>query len=378
MKRLLVTSTDVMMLQFLVPHVYNLKGNGFNVEVVCSDVEGHIEELKDIFKDDIPFTIVNLKRNPFSLSNIEGFCQLKHLIQNGNYDVIWTNEPVMGVMTRLATITICKEKRPKLLYVAHGFHFFKGAAMKNWIIFYPIEKILSYITDEIITINKEDHLLASRELHCKKVMYFPGIGIETSKFFKEFDEDTLLNKRKELGLKNDETVLLSVGELEKRKNHATTIEALSRVNHDKIKLLICGVGTQKKALEEQIEKLNLQKNVFLLGYRYDINELSHISDAFVFATYQEGLSVALMEAMAVGVPCIISRIRGNVDLIEHDKGLFFNPKDVNSMIEAINLFLRKRDVLGNAVIYNKKKIREFDIEKVKQLMLNEILQLTKE
>lgn len=378
MKRLLVTSTDVMMLQFLIPHVNYLRQNGYEVEVACSDVEGHIKELEDIFKEEVPFTVVNLKRNPFSLLNIEGFKQLKSIIYKGHFDIVWTNEPVMGVMTRLATLSTPKKNRPKIIYIAHGFHFFKGAPMRNWFFFYPIEKLLSYFTNEIVTINHEDFLFASRKLNSKKVVYFPGIGINTKKFYKKIDDKTLHNKKKELGLKDDDIVLLSVGELEKRKNHATTIEALSKINHEKIKLFICGVGTQHDVLKEQIDNLRLQNTVYLLGYRYDINELFHISDAFVFATFQEGLSVALMEAMSVGVPCIVSQIRGNVDLIEHDKGIFVNPKEVSSMVEALTKFLRNKNILDEAVKYNKNKVGEYDIERVMNLLLNEISQLTKQ
>ena len=154
-KKILITSTDVMMLQFLVPHVFYLQNQGYEVEVACSNVENHVDELKDIFKTKVKMHLVELKRNPMQISNIRGLLQLMKIIKAGSYDIIWTNEPVMGIMTRLAA-RVVRRKKVKIIYVAHGFHFYKGAPKKNWIVYYPIEKIFSLFTDEIVTINNED------------------------------------------------------------------------------------------------------------------------------------------------------------------------------------------------------------------------------
>ena len=183
-KKILITSTDVMMLQFLVPHVFYLQNQGYEVEVACSNVENHVDELKDIFKTKVKMHLVELKRNPMQISNIRGLLQLMKIIKAGSYDIIWTNEPVMGIMTRLAA-RIVRRKKVKIIYVAHGFHFYKGAPKKNWIVYYPIEKIFSLFTDEIVTINNEDYNFARQNFTSAKVVKFPGIGINTGKFFKE-------------------------------------------------------------------------------------------------------------------------------------------------------------------------------------------------
>lgn len=370
-KKILITSTDVMMLQFLIPHVFYLQENGYEVEVACSNVENHIDEVRKIFSNKVNMYCVDLKRSPNDIKNIYGLKQLTAIIKNGNYDVIWTNEPVMGVMTRLAAKKE-RKKGLKVIYIAHGFHFFKGARKVNWLLFYPIEKIFSYFTDLIITINDEDYNFAKKNFSKPNIKKYPGIGIDTSKFFKDIDENLISLKRKEIGIKDDEHLIISVGELEKRKNHESSIKAFSKANLSKCKMIICGVGTQENELRKLIKQLNMEEKIFLLGYRYDINELCHISDLFLFTTFQEGLSVALMEAMSVGVPCLISKIRGNVDLIEEGKGIYCDPHDVTSIKKGMEKFFSNPNCFNDAIEYNKVKIKKYDIKKVRKLLLNDI------
>lgn len=370
-KKILITSTDVMMLQFLVPHVFYLQKQGYEVEVACSNVEEHVDELREIFDSKVKMNLVDLERNPMRISNFRGLLQLMKIIKTGSYDVVWTNEPVMGIMTRLAA-RLVRGRSIKIIYVAHGFHFFKGAPKKNWAMYYPIEKIFSYFTDEIVTINNEDYNFAKRNFTHPKIVKFPGIGINTRKFFKDVSDDIIECKKRELGIDSFEKIILSVGELEKRKNHETSIRAFKEASIENAKLFICGVGTQEEILKKLIKDLNLEQKVFLLGYRTDISELCHMADVFLFTTYQEGLSVALMEAMSVGVPCIISKIRGNVDLIEKGKGIYCNPQEVDSCAMAIKKFFNNTDKFENIIEYNQEKIKEFDIEKVTRLMEREV------
>ncbi len=370
-KKILITSTDVMMLQFLIPHAFYLKECGYEVEIACSDVEGHIEELKEIVKNEIPFNIVKLSRNPADINNFKGLSELKKIISGGNYDLIWTNEPVMGIMTRLARKLA--HSKAKVLYFAHGFHFFKGASTKNWLIFFPIEKIFSHFTDEIVTINQEDFEFAKKHFKKPKITKLPGIGINTAKFNFNFSSEEKAEKRKELGIADSEKLIISVGELETRKNHSTAIKAFAKCALPDAKLIICGVGSQREKIEKVIAECNLQDKVFLLGYRYDIRELCHSSDAFLFVTYQEGLSVALMEAMSVGLPLIISKIRGNVDLVESDKGVFCDPHSVDSCAEAIlQWYTNAAPPHQDYKEYNQNKLKDFDFGNVKKLLHGEI------
>ena len=320
MKRILVTSTDVMMAQFLIPHIEHLVQSGYKVDVACSKVQGFEDEVYNRLQGIAKVSFVELKRSPVSMKNMHGLIQLKKLICKGNYDLIWTNEPVMGTMTRIAAIG----SKSKVLYFAHGFHFFKGASKKRWLLIYPIEKILAHLTDAIVTINEEDFQRAKKYFTKKiKIYKLPGIGIDTRKFEKKGID--IVSKRREMGIGKNDIVLLSVGELEERKNHELSIKAFDKLNLDNAYLLICGKGNEQEKLKQLISHCQTKNRIKLLGYRTDINELCEMSDLFLFSTFQEGLSVALMEAMANGLVCVVSRIRGNVDLISKDRGFLFSP-----------------------------------------------------
>lgn len=371
-KRILITSTDVMMLQFLVQHVFYLKEKGFDVEVACSEVEGHIKELKEIFSDKVVFNIIDSERSPFSLKNIKGYKQLKRLISKGDYDLIWTNEPVMGILTRFAARR-ARKRGTKVMYIAHGFHFYKGSSLARWLIFYPIEKIAARFTDKMITLNHEDYNLALMKFKKCRPERFNGIGIDTKKFMRT-GIDTL-EKRKELGVSADSVLFVSVAELEKRKNHDTVIRAFAAADIDNSCLLICGVGTQKDKLQNLIAKLDVSDKVKLLGYRYDIRELLETADVFVLGSYQEGLSVAIMEAMAMGDVCVVSRIRGNIDLIDENNGFFFDPKNVLSAKHALIEASGQIYSFDNEKLENEKKIKDFDSEIILEKIAETVISL---
>lgn len=117
-------------------------------------------------------------------------------------------------------------------------------------------------------------------------------------------------------------MLISVGELNKNKNNRVIISALEKLHQKNIHYVLCDIGDQEVLLKAQVKAAGLQNNVHFLGYRTDVKELYEMADCFVMPSYREGLSRSIMEAMASGLPCIVSKIRGNVDLIKNDKGGF--------------------------------------------------------
>lgn len=327
MKRvLIVCTTDSMIWNFLIPHIKEMEKNGYYVECASSitgDFYHNLVVQHNIKMNEIPF-----ERSPYNMKNIKAYKMLCQLIKRKEFDTIFCHEPVGGAMGRLAG----HKYKCKVVYMAHGFHFFKGAP-KSRIIYYWVEKILSYYTDVLITINQEDYdvALKFKEKKCFKIN---GIGIDTSKFRKD---DTLKNYlNKEFKLPDDSVKLLSVGELIPRKNHEVIIQALAKLDNPKVFYFIAGDGELKSELNNLIKTLNLEKNVFLLGYRTDISQLCNSSDIFVMPSIHEGLSVALMEAMGCGKPVIASRIRGNVDLIEQGKGGYLcNTNEIDMYARAV-------------------------------------------
>jgi glycosyltransferase involved in cell wall biosynthesis len=267
-RRILFTSTNAMAYHFLTPHIKNLIDDGYTVELACANLDGYDALLRSRLtgKYETFIHYVRLNRVPFKLSNIKGYFDIKKLIEKGNYDLISTNEPVMGVITRLAAR---KERRrgTKVIYTAHGFHFFKGGPLKNWIVYYPIERLMSLLTDVLVTINKEDYERA-KKFNVKKVYYIPGIGLDTKKYSEcTVDKN---NKRLEIGIPVDAIMLFSVGELGTRKNHEVAIRALARATNKNLFYVISGEGDLEQYLKNLCKELGIANRVKFLGYRKDI------------------------------------------------------------------------------------------------------------
>lgn len=355
-KRMLITSTDLMMIQFLVPHVQNLSEIGWKIDVACSVVGNRIEEVRTALKGAAYIHTVRLHRNPLNPENIKGYGDMKKVIDSDHWDVIWTNEPVMGIVTRLAARK-ARKTGTKVVYMVHGFHFYKGASALNWMVYYPIERWASRFSDMIVTINKEDYARA-KNFHAKRVEYLPGIGLDLKKYDTESDRQKL---RKSLGVSENDFLLMSVGELSKRKNHKAVIKAISELNNSHIRYIICGKGPLKKALNDYVNKLGLKGKVVFLGYRKDVCHLYKAADVFLFPSIQEGLPRALMEAMASGLPVIASRIRGNTDLVTDKKGGFLvNARDSGEYARDIESILQNSQMRTEMGEYNLKIICGYD------------------
>lgn len=223
-----------------------------------------------------------------------------------------------------------------MIYTAHGFHFFKGAPLINWLVFYPIEKLCSRWTDVLITITREDYHLAQNKMHAKKVIYVPGVGIDTAVFAPmACDAVTNAKKRKELKLAMTDIVMLSVGELNKNKNHEIMLRAMAQLGNKDLHYVIAGQGNLKDYLEKLARELGVADKLHLLGFRSDVKELFKIADFFAHPSFREGLSVAVMEAMANALPVICTGIRGNTDLIENNKGGYL----LNQMSKKLHIKL---------------------------------------
>ena len=366
---LVVCTTDSMIWNFLLPHIKELEKKGYYVECASSITGDFFENL--IKLHGVKMNEIAFERSPYNTKNIYAYKKLCKLIKEKQFDTIYCHEPVGGAMGRLAGHA-CK---CKVIYIAHGFHFYKGAPLANKYIYYWVENFLSRYTDVLITINEEDYQ-SSLKFHAKKTCKINGIGIDTRKFLKINNCEDL---RTELSLAADDYILFSVGELIERKNHIVVIDALKRLDNPHIHYVVAGEGKLLTFLKEKIEQFGLTKQVHLLGYRTDINRLCNSSDVFVMPSLQEGLSVALMEAMSCGKPIIASRIRGNVDLIEDKKGgVLVGSKDVLGFADAIIHCYKSTANTQKYGQYNLEKIKEFDINKVKEqlsVIYNECLEV---
>lgn len=357
MKKILIVSTvSRQFYLFEQGNIKVLKALGYEIHCAANfdDANERLDEL-DIIRH--PFDI---RRSPFSLKNIKAYRQLVKIMNEGNFDIVHCHSPMGGVLARLAAK---KAGIRKVLYTAHGFHFYKGAPLINWLLYYPVEKLLSNYTDVLITINREDYELAQRKMNAKKVCLVPGVGVDTEKYGQAIAEKSYL--KKELSIPDSATVLLSVGELNDNKNHAVLIRALAKANAPLMHYCIAGTGALKPALELLAESLNISKQVHFLGYRNDIPALCKASDIFCFSSKREGLPVSLMEAMAAGLPCVASDIRGNRDLIiDGEGGFLVPPEDVDGFTEAIVRLTADREMCERMGAANRENVRTYDIANV--------------
>ncbi len=360
-RKMLVTSTELMMIQFLVPHVKYLTEQGWDIEVACSNVGGRIDEVKEALKGIAKVHVVELYRNPAKPRNLKGLRQMRKLINSRHWDIIWTNEPVMGVMTRLAAQK-ARRKGTHVLYMCHGFHFYKGAPLKNWLVFYPIERIMSRFTDTLVTLNHDDFAQAEK-MHAKEVKYIHGIGMNTVRFGQN---ENPVNIRKELGITDEDFLVFSVGELNDNKNHRTVIKAIGKLNDPSIHYAIGGKGEKLQELQELANKEGIGDHVHFLGYRKDVVDIYPQADVFAFPSYREGLSLASLEAMYSGIPLVSSNVRGYRDYMKQGKtGFICRPDNVDAFAKAIRRLKKDDKLRKKCGAYNKKVVKPFLIEQVK-------------
>jgi len=366
-KRVLFVATVVKthMMQFHIPYLRMFQEMGWETAVASKNDYENPADCKIPYCDtyyDIPFA-----RLPWKKSNIQSFRMLKKIIDQGSYDIIHCHTPVGAMIARLAALS-ARKKGTKVIYTAHGFHFFKGAPLLNWLLFYPAEWLLAPVTDVLITINREDHARALKQLHAKRIEYVPGVGIKTGKFRNQaMDREA---KRESLGYGEKDFLLLTVAEMTANKNHITILKALALLKDKEefrnMHYLICGRGEMWASLEESAKELGIAEHVNFLGYRTDAPELYRASDLFLFVTLREGLSVALMEAMSSGMPIVCAEIRGNTDLVDDGiSGVFSenSPEAVAEHILALYRDPQRRKALGEAA---SEKALLFDEENVLQ------------
>ena len=372
MKKVLIIATVPSMIgQFNMNNISILLDLGYEVHVACdwSDrsvwTDEKIKKLKKTLDEYlVKYYQIDFSRYPLNISNhIKAYNQVMSILKENNYTFVHCHTPIASAVTRIA----CKKLDTKAIYTAHGFHFYKGAPIKNWIIYYPIEKILSKYTDVLITINKEDYSLAKKKFKMKRLEYVAGVGVNTSIEF--LPKEELKLKKSEFGIRENEFVLISVGELSKRKNHEIIIKSLSKIHNFPFKYIIVGKGELNNYLIDLSQKNNIKDNIVFTGFRSDVIELMQISDLFVFPSLQEGLPVALMEAMTIGLPVLCSNIRGNNDLIEEGVGgyLFESKKSEQIIKYMTNLDRAKLKTMGD---YNAKKIKLFSNENINKKMIN--------
>lgn len=360
-KVLYVTTVSRTINAFLIPHINMLLDNGYEINCACS-IDKPVD--KELQRRGVKIFEVPFSRNPLGIGNIKAFIKLEELQRINDYDIVHVHTPIAAIYGRLLKLNF---PSLRIIYTAHGYHFLKGGSKLGWILYYPIEKIMAKFTDVTININKEDYEITKEKLKPKKCYLLNGVGLDLDKY-KKLSSKEIQEKRKEFGLKDKDFVVLMIAEINKNKNHIQLINAMDilKDKYPNIKVLCIGDGTLKESLEKQIILRNLQNNIFMLGYRLDVNKLINISDIGILLSRREGLPRNIMEFMACGRKVIATDIRGCRDLICYETiGTLVNVDDYESTAKAIEKYY----ILNDKSFEVSKEIRKYDIESINSELL---------
>lgn len=374
---LIVASVASMIDQFNIPNIKLLISMGYAVDAAANFKKGStctpekIKELLakldalhvDCYQIDFDRRVINLQADIRAFRQLDAVMQRsavtisgrKHHKHPAGYSFVHVQSPIGGAIGR----AVARKNGVKTIYTAHGFHFYEGAPVRNWLLYYTAEFLLSYLTDILVTINQYDYQIAAKKFHAGKAVYVHGAGIDMEAFSKpDVSRDRM---RKQLGVREDEVLLASVGELSKDKRHIDLLRAMRTLSGENCKCVICGIGPLENRLKKYISRYRLENAVKLLGFRTDIPDILQASDIFVFPSSFEGLSVALMEAVAVKLPVVCSRVRGNTDTVVSRES-FFERHRADQLAEAVRR-VRKAD--NNEMIYkNYKHLKKFTLLQV--------------
>ena len=311
---------------------------------------------------------ISCTRSPLNKNTAVAIKQIKKIVTENHFDIVHCHTPVAAMCTRLACRKVRKQGT-RVFYTAHGFHFYKGAPLKNWLIYYPVEKVCAHFTDVLITINQEDYALAQKKMRAKRVEYVPGVGINIDKYANvEVDRQA---KRRDLGIPETSTLLLSVGELNDNKNHQVIIRAMASLEDSNIHYILAGKGDSLETLKRLSNECGLSNQVHFLGYREDVRELCAVSDIFCFPSRREGLGLAAIEAMACGLPLLTSNLHGINDYsVNGETGYKYSPDDVDGFSQGIRACMTQSEWLERVSRNNIEVARRYDLSRVNNIMFS--------
>lgn len=353
MKKVLFVATVTRhIIAFHLPYLKWFKEHGYEVHV-ASNGDEHIDYCDKHFN-------INFARFPLKTNNIKAYKELKKIIKENKYEIIHCHTPVGGVLTRLAARKSRKENNTKVIYTAHGFHFYKGAPILNWIIYYLIEKIMAHYTDCLITINNEDYERAKKNIKAKKVKLVHGVGMNADRFDKKITEEEKENFREKFKIRKEDIVFSYIAELNNNKNQILLLDVLKELKekYSNVKLILVGNYPQNGYYEKEINRRNLVNEVILTGKNVeDVPIILSITDIYLASSIREGLPVNIMEAMYMGIPIVANNNRGHRELVKNEKnGYIINDK--------IEMKKRIEDILKDETMYeNMRKENMLKIEK---------------
>jgi len=327
--------------------------------------------------------VVPIPRNPFNLNIIKSIYLLKKIIATERYDIIHCHTPVGAVVSRLAAKSLYLKHKIRVIYTAHGFHFYKGAPLKYWLFFYPIEKYLSKYTNTLITINEEDYKLAKNKFKTEKIVHIDGVGVDFTRFSPiNNSEKSLL--RKQYGFDDNDFILLYTAEFIPRKNHKLLFEIIPKIRQQipNLKVILSGRGKLFDHYKTFVNDNHYEDIVIFTGYTNHINDYCRVSDLLVSTSLQEGLPISMIEAIGTGLPVVCSKIRGHVDVITNSYNGYLcslnNPNEfADKIIELYKEEKKRKEMSKSALDVAKKYDVSIAVKKISNIYKEQLYFLSK-
>ena len=366
-KLLVVTTVPITIRSFLLPFIRHFRN-------LCWQVDGMAQGIsadKDCVEACDRIYDIQWSRNVFDPRNLlAGISRVKEVVAEENYDLVHVHTPIAAFVTRYA---LRNNYKAKVIYTAHGFHFYQGGSAVKNAIFFNLEKLAGKWTDYLVTINKEDETAAKKHnfLPTERIYYTRGIGVDTDYYAsgKVAPEDSDRVKQ-ELQLLDSDTLLLSIAEFIPRKRHQDLLNALAKTANPNIHLALAGDGKIRSAMEALAKQLRIEQQVHFLGYRRDIPTLIQAADAVLLVSQQEGLPRSIMEAMCLHTPVIGSNIRGTQDLLEDGCGLLVELGDTDALAKAMIQVVENHEIMAIMAEKAQIQIKDYDLKQIIQQYIN--------
>lgn len=351
---------------FHLPYIKTLKAKGYEIHVVAAN-DGVV----------VPFVdkqfYMTIERSPYHFANLSAINYLARLMELEKYSLVTCHTPMGGFVGRMAARISRLKYNTKVLYTAHGFHFYKGAPLVNWFAYFPVEMFLAKFSDAIVTINKEDFELAKKIWRCgPQIFFLNGIGLDLTRLQMK-EPEMNKNLRFELGLKDEDFVCIYIAGFTKDKNHLFLFRSFYdlEVAIPNVKIIFAGDGSYFDKMKNLAKSMGVEDRFIFLGHRDDVPSLIGLSNIGISPSLREGLPMNLLETLAMGKPFLASDVRGHRDIIQHGvNGFLFNPNNTTDFTKYAkelfnNLSLQKKMGLAAS-----KSIEKFSIAETLPVLSN--------
>lgn len=364
MRLLLIATVGDTLRAFYLPIAAHLRRAGWRVDGLARDIES-CEQCRETFHEvwEAP-----LSRKPLDPRNLTTAARrIAQVVAANDYDVVHVCTPVAAFVTRFALRGLRKSGKPKVIYTAHGFHFYRGGNPLRNAIYLGLERLAGRWTDCLAVINEHDRSMAEQHslVPNGQLVYIPGAGIDCSRFqASQVPEAAVAAVRRALAVAEDAPLFLMVAEFNRNKRQDDAIRALAGMRCRRAQLVFAGDGPTFEKAKRLAAELGVEDRVHFPGVRRDIPQLARASVAMVLPSRREGLPRSVMESLALGVPVIGSDIRGTRDLVGDGCGVLVKAGDVEGFSRAMDWMVEHPDEARAMGARGCARMKQYDVRTI--------------